>query len=143
MKSSRLSANSLNSLLLTFCFCLVCSGLSGCATLRALIPGGVTAADAEWSGVKSGPVISMTASLSSDPRAAALATLLASVGQNDPLGVLLPLTVAGETVPRWVFCDQTWAEQCSTIKVNVMVDFAGSPIGPGLLWRPSRLKAHG
>lgn len=116
--------------------------LSGCATLRALIPGGVTAADAEWSGVKSGPVISVVASLATDPRAQALAQLLALTGQTDPLGVLLPLTVAGETMPRWVFCDSNWSEQCTAIKLNSRVDFAGSPIGPGLLWHPTRLKVR-
>lgn len=113
--------------------------LSGCATWRALVPGGVLATDSEWSGIKSGQPVSITASL--DPRAAPLGPLLALLGQSDPLGVLLPVTLVGETQPRWVVCDTDLAAKCVSIPLNAEVHFAGTPIGPGLLWKPKRLTA--
>lgn len=119
---------------------LAAASLTGCAAnWRAIMPGGVTAADAEWSGVKTGQTVSIIGSL--DPRAATVGILLQALGQDDPLGVLLPLTLPGETQPRWVLCEAKLAHECNIIPLNVKVDFAGSPIGPGLLWRPTRLKA--
>ena len=118
--------------------------LTGCATMRAIIPGGVTAADAEWSGVAGAP-ISVVGSIAStakpdDPRIAAAVALLQLAGLQDPLGVLLPVTPPGETAPRWVLCTAEWAAKCQAVPLNAHVEFGGSPIGPGVLWRPSRLK---
>lgn len=114
-------------------------GLTGCSALRTLVPGGVTAADAEWSGVKSGPPVSIVGAI--DPRAATVAALLEGLGQEDPVGVLLPLTLIGETKPRWVLCADELAAKCREIPLNAKVKFSGQPIGPGLLWKPSRLVA--
>lgn len=125
---------------LLFCLMLL-PVLCGCASLRALIPGGVTAADAEWSGIKSGPTVSILASL--DTRVAALGPLLTLTGQADPVGVLLPVTLVGETAPRWVLCSDKLVVKCNAIPLNARVNFAGLPIGPGILWRPSRLTAAG
>lgn len=124
-----------------FCLMLLPALFCGCASLRALIPGGVTAADAEWSGIKSGPTVSIVASL--DPRIAALGPLLTLTGQADPVGVLLPVTLVGETAPRWVLCESKLVAKCNAIPLNASVSFAGLPLGPGILWRPSRLTAKG
>ena len=113
--------------------------LSGCASLRALVPGGVTPADAEWSGVKSGQAVSIVGTV--DPRAGAAAVVLDLLGQADPVGVLLPVTLIGETQPRWVLCTDAFAAKCRAIPLNAKVNFAGQPIGPGVLWKPSRLTA--
>ena len=126
------------------------------ANWRAIMPGGVSAADAEWDGVKTAPAVSILASL--DPRAAGIGVLLQAVGQDDPFGNLMPLTMPGETQPRWVLCQDDMARECQIIRINDTVHFAGSPINielpailsailgqpPGrtLLWRPTRLKAE-
>jgi hypothetical protein len=128
---------------LTVCLLLLCClATSSCATLRTLIPGGVTASDAEWSGIKSSSHISITGIAAADPRAQAAIGILDILGQSDPLGVLLPVTLVGETVPRWILCEAgPMADKCRQIPLNAKVHFAGSPIGPGLLWRPTRLTA--
>jgi hypothetical protein len=111
---------------------------SGCASLRALMPGGVTPSDAEWSGVVTGPAVSIAAHL--DQRAAAVEAIL-SLGQPSPLGVLLPVGIPGETTPRWILCTGDFVDRCRRYPVNTPIRFAGQAIGPGLLWRPSRLTA--
>lgn len=128
--------------LIAICLTILCLSSVSCATLRTLIPGGVTASDSEWHGVKSGPHISITGIAAADPRAQAAIGILDILGQSDPLGVLLPVTMIGETVPRWVLCEAgTFADKCKQIPLNAKVHFAGNPIGPGLLWRPTRLTA--
>lgn len=124
--------------LVTFALCSVLF-LPGCATFRAVMPGGVSPSDAEWDGVKTGEVVSIASQL--DPRAAALETVLGLLGQGTQLGVLMPVTVAGETQPRWILCLGDFTAKCAGIPINSAVHFAGSPIGPGLVWRPSRLTA--
>lgn len=122
-------------------------GLSGCAAFRTLIPGGVTASDAEWSGIKSGEPISIVGSIIAlDDRAQAVSNLLSMLGQNQQdtlgLGVLLPVVIIGETQPWWILCNtDEMVDKCRRIPINAKVHFAGSPIGPGLLWKPSRLTA--
>lgn len=117
---------------------------TACAGLRAINPfSSVSATDAEWSGVAGAPISvtgSVVASANSDPRTAAAISLLELGGLQDPLGVLLPVTAPGETSPRWVLCTAQWAAKCRAVPLNAKVDFAGAPIGPGILWRPSRLK---
>ena len=123
---------------LALCLSLLAIAVSGCASLRALVPGGVAAADAEWDGV-AGPVVSIAGSV--DPRAAQAITVLSLLGQSgqlDQLGLLLPLTVAGETQPRLVLCLGQWAARCRAIPVNSAVHFAGSPVGLAW-WSPKRL----
>jgi hypothetical protein len=125
-------------------FALVVFIASGCSALRVLNPfDSVSAKDAEWSGIKSGEPVSVTASIGGavDERAGLLATLLAASGQGDPLGVLMPLLIVGETAPRWVLCDEKLTLKCKQIPLNAEVKFAGRPIGPGLIWKPSRLTA--
>lgn len=119
--------------------------LAGCAsTWRALIPGGVTAADAEWDGVVAGPTVpavAVVASLASggDQRVAALSAILSTVSQ-DPIGAFLPVVTAGETTPRWVLCTEKFLPICGGLSVNTAIHFAGQPIGPGILWKPVMLK---
>jgi len=124
---------------------LVLALSSGCAsTWRALIPGGVTAADAEWDGVVAGPTVpavAVVAGLASggDQRVAALSTILSTVSQ-DPIGAFLPVVTAGETTPRWVLCTEKFLTICQALPVNAAIHFAGQPIGPGILWKPAMLK---
>lgn len=123
---------------------LVLPLLTGCAAFRALNPfDGVRAADAEFHGTKAGEPISLTATVAGtlNDRAALAATLLGALGHSDPLGVLLPVAVVGEAQPRYVLCVDAMAEKCRQIPINAEVSFAGRPIGPGLLWKPSRLTA--
>jgi hypothetical protein len=40
-----------------------------------------------------------------------------------------------------VLCTEDWSLKCQQIPINAQVHFAGRPIGPGLLWKPSRLTA--
>lgn len=118
-------------------FTLLSLSTMSCASLRALMPGGVTPSDAEWTGVKSGPPVSVASSL--DPRAAALDTILGLIGQGNSLGVVMPVLLPGETQPRWILCTGDFTQKCVNIPINTKVKFAGSPIGPGILWKPSRL----
>jgi hypothetical protein len=136
---------------LAVCIVLLAS-LAGCAsTMRALWPGGVTAADEEWSGRKSGEVVSILGT--GDPRAAAASAVFDLLGNPvfSTLGVLLPVTMLGEVAPRWIWCNgegkdptscKACPAYCSAIPLGAEVNFAGKPVGPaGLLWRPKRLTA--
>lgn len=129
-----------------------CSGLlilalalatTGCSAFRALNPfDSVSAADAEFTGVKSGPVVGLTPTLAGalDPRASALADLLGVFGQSDPVGVVMPVNLPGETAPRWILCVDSFKEKCRQIPLNSQIHFAGRPAG--IFWRPSRLTAE-
>lgn len=136
---------------LLFCLMLL-PAFCGCSpALRVLNPfDSVTAADAEWKGVKSGEVQSATLFLARlDPQVAKLldtpgfgAILAPAIGQRDPIGNMMPVTLVGESIPRWVFCDAaTLAKKCSAIPLNAAVSFAGQPVGA--YWRPKRLTAAG
>lgn len=131
-------------LLLLLCLPLVagCASLPG--SLRALIPGGVNAADAEWVGVKSGEPVSLlatVASIAADPQTAALlGAALEISGQTDPLGTLLPITPIGETAPRWVVCTEAWVAKCRAIPVHAKVHVAGQVNRVGHM-KPSRVVA--
>lgn len=133
--------------------------LTGCAALRALWPGGVSAGDAEWSGAKTGqpvPVASVIAIL--DPRAEQVNAVLTLLDKRDALGVLLPVTPINETVVRWVYCGGSLSRKCVEFPMNTTVHFSGQPIpleaefkkalsrvigeeSPDSIWRPSRLVA--
>lgn len=131
--------------LLVLTLALSTIALGGCAAFRVMNPfSSVSAADAEWSGVSGLPVSLVSTLLQPggvpDPRGAAAAAILELSGLPDQLGVLLPLTPAGETTARWVLCTAEWAAKCRAVPINSRVDFAGSPVGPGVLWRPKRLK---
>jgi hypothetical protein len=113
--------------------------LSSCSALRTLRPGGATIADLEFDGVKSAEVVSVIGTI--DSRVAAVSVLLEALGQADPVGVLMPITPIGSTEVRWVLCAEQWAAKCRAIPLQAKVHFAGQPIGPGLLWKPSRVTA--
>lgn len=116
--------------------------LSGCAAnWRALWPGGVTAADEEWAGVKSGEVVSIIGMV--DPRAAAASAVLEGLGAQDPFGVLMPLTMVGEKLPRWVKCVDEFTKRCRDYPLQTRVHFAGTLEGNGPLWVPKRLRGDG
>jgi hypothetical protein len=118
---------------------LACLLLTGCSMLRTLLPGGPTMADAEWDGVKSGEPMSIIGTL--DSRAEAATLLLQALGQADPLGVILPVTPIGQSLPRWVLCKDELAAKCRAIPLNAEVHFSGQVIGSGPLWLPTRLTA--
>lgn len=112
--------------------------LTGCSVLQDLIPGGVTPGDAKFTGVVSGPARPVIGAL--DPRLEIPAQILVALGQVDPLGLLLPVSLAGKTEPRWILCKDEFYERCRIAQVNYVVDFAGRPRdGLGLIWDPSRL----
>lgn len=113
--------------------------LTGCAMLRTILPGGPTMSDAEWFGIKSGPAVSIIGTV--DDRAASAALILQTLGQTDPLGVLLPVTLLGETQPRWILCTGKLAAKCQAFPLNAKIHFAGQVVGPGILWKPTRLTA--
>jgi len=117
--------------------------LSGCATLRALLPGGVTASNAEWDGVVTGPSVSAVATLasigSSDPKLTFFSNLISAVSQ-DPIGVFLPVVVMGETSPRFILCTEKFISVCQSLQVNTAIHFAGDPLGSGVLWKPTMIK---
>jgi hypothetical protein len=121
--------------------------LSGCGTsgvLRTLFTD-VSSADAEFSGVKSGPAVSAASTI--NPDAGRLSSILTALGQDDPLsqylGVVMPVLLLNETEPRWILCADKLIKKCQGIPLNAKVQFSGKAIGPGLLWRPSRLTAEG
>lgn len=103
--------------------------LTGCASLRALIPGGVTAADAEFSAVVTGTPKSIIGSL--DPRGAPAVAVLEALGVKDPIGVYLPVNKPGETVPMYLLCVGDFAEKCLKVPINSKVRVAGQFSGPG------------
>lgn len=129
-------------------FIVTCMVLfSGCSALRVLNPfDNVHAADAEWDGVKSGEVISLTATLASavsgEGRTSVLASILAALGASDPLGVLLPVSIVGDPIPRYILCTEAYYQKCKGIPINAKIHFAGRPLGSGSLWSPSRLTAE-
>lgn len=111
----------------------------GCRSLRALIPGGVSAADAEWVAVVTAPAIDVLAiAAEGDPRAKAALAVAQLLGVQGPIGVALLLTPAGETVPRLVRCEGDFEQRCRALKINETVHFAGHPDGPW--WEPSALR---
>lgn len=114
--------------------------LSSCSLLRTVLPGGPTLANAQWDGVKSGEAISILGTL--DPRAEATITLLQALGQYDPLGVLIPLTPIGQTLPRWVICKGDMATKCKLIPLQAEVHFSGNVIGSGPLWEATFITAR-
>lgn len=120
--------------------------LSGCAAFRVLNPfDSVSASDAEWDAVKSGEVISLTATIAGavDERASLIASILSVLGNSDPLGVLMPVSMVGDPTPRYILCSENFYQKCKQIPLNSKIHFAGKPVGPGLLWKPTRLTAEG
>lgn len=121
--------------------------LAGCGTsgvLRTLFTG-VTSADAEFTGVKSGPAVSAASTI--NPEAGQLSAVLTALGQEDPLsrylGVIMPVLLLNETQPRWILCTEEMIKKCQGIPLNARVQFSGKAVGPGLLWKPARLTAEG
>ena len=111
----------------------------GCRSLRALIPGGVAASDAEWTAVVTAPAVDILAIVAeNDPRAKAALTVAQLLGVQTPLGVGLLLTPAGETIPRLVRCEGDFEQRCRALKINNTVHFAGHQDGP--LWVPSAIR---
>lgn len=132
-------------LLLVVALCLLIL-LSGCSMLRAIIPGGVTPADAEWTGVVSGPAIPLLATATQaggvdlDPATLSAITLaLTLTGHADFLGSLLPVQVIGELSPRWVLCSGEWMARCSELKPLTKIRFAGRLKSP-LIWQPVSIR---
>lgn len=127
--------------LLTLCLTLSACGSSG--IFRTLFTN-VSSADIEFSGIKSGPVISAASAI--NPQAAQLSTLLSTLGQDNPLnqylGVLMPVLMIDATEPRWILCTDEWVAKCEGIKLNAKVQFSGKVIGPGLVFKPTRLTAE-
>lgn len=120
--------------------------LSGCSMFRAIIPGGVTPADAEWTGVVSGPAIPLLATATQaggvdlDPATLSTVTLaLTLTGHTDFLGSLLPVQVIGEPSPRWVLCSGEWIARCSELKPLTKIRFAGRLKSP-LIWQPVSIR---
>lgn len=111
--------------------------LAGCAMWRAITPGGVTPADAEWEGVKSAQMISPDIMI--DPVVGAAFSVFLGVDTGKILGIL-PVTPIGETLPKYVLCTDKYVEKCKDIPVFAKVHVAGEAIGPNL-WKPSRLTA--
>jgi hypothetical protein len=111
----------------------------GCRSLRALIPGGVAASDAEWTAVVTAPAIDILAIVAeNDPRAKAALAVAQLLGVQTPVGVALLLTPAGETIPRLVRCEGDFEQRCRALKINATVHFAGHQDGP--LWVPSAIR---
>lgn len=114
---------------------------SGCAALRVLNPfDSVSAQDSEWTGV-SGQAVSVLGSL--DERAATVMQIMTAFGQGDPFGVILPVSLQGSPVQRWILCTDEYTAKCKQIPVNSVIHFAGRPIESGLLWKPTRLTVEG
>lgn len=130
-------------LLSIFLLVLVVVPLTGCATLRAILPGGVTASNAEWDAVVSGPSISAVATLASissnDTKISIFSNLISAISQ-DPIGVFLPVVVMGETSPRFILCTEKLLPICQSFQINTAIHFAGDPIGQGILWKPTMIK---
>lgn len=98
-----------------------------------------TFADMELVGIKTGPVIPVEASPSNHLDE----TTLLAIGQlvtQGPVGVLLPITEVGQTVPWWIFCPAGDLQaRCEEIPSNARVTFAGQPLGRGTVLLPTRL----
>lgn len=115
--------------------------LAGCAGMRALIPGGVTAADMEFSGVKAGQPVPLFGTIDPKSGGGAGAALLEGLVEADLLGSLMPVKLLGAEEPRWILCTEKFAKKCREIPLNAEVHVAGQPVGAGMLWRPTRLTA--
>lgn len=136
----------LSSLVIPLLLCTLLSlSLSGCSMLRAIIPGGVTPADAEWTGIVTGEPISIIATAgqatNTDPATLSALTLaLTLTGHTDLLGTLLPVRVKGEESPRWVICSgEEWVKRCGELKPMTQIKFAGSLKSP-LIWKPASIR---
>lgn len=123
---------------------LLCLSLSACgsAGIFRTIFTGVTSADAEFTGFKSGePIPAATIS----PQAGQISSIFVALGQEDPLaqyvGTLMPVLVPGEPLPRWIHCTDEFWVKCKNIPLNTKVEFSGKPAGPW--WKPTRLVAEG
>lgn len=117
--------------------------LTGCSALRVMNPfDSVTAADAEWKGIKSGDVKGITPALVSgvSPESSVWTKLLPLLLDSDPLGVIMPLTMVGHTEPRLVLCLDKYKSKCEQIPLNAEVSFSGKL--DGYIWVPTRLSAE-
>lgn len=111
---------------------------TGCATWRALMPGGVSPADAEFDAVVTGPPKSIIGSL--DPQGAPAVAVLEMFGVKDPVGVFLPVSKQGETTPVFLLCTGDFTAKCLRAQIHTEVHVAGQPTGPGgNIWKLSRL----
>jgi predicted small secreted protein len=125
---------------------------AGCTTLhrltRPLAQAGAALftsaklADLELVGVKSGPLLPVqagpfaTSSFLSEEARHELAQLIGPA----PLGVLLPITPAGETTPWWIFCPAgDLQKRCEQVPANARVTFTGRPLRGSLVLLPTRL----
>lgn len=115
--------------------------LSGCASM---LPGNQ---QGEFDGVKTAEPVSFTAKL--DPRLNILGDILTLVGQvdQDPLGVVLPLTPVGEAIgspPRMVVCAPgAMTKKCLAIPMLTECHVVGEPAGPmGVFFRATRIRCR-
>lgn len=124
--------------------------LTGCGSTGVLkeLFTRVTAADAQWQGVKVGDPVALTPLLlggaagvsGQDERLVGLAGLLLATSGEDPVGVLMPVSLIGETTVRWVLCDKQFVAKCKGIPLHAKVSVAGTYMGG--VWRLSRLTAE-
>lgn len=125
---------------------LLCLSLSACGSsgIFRMLFTGVSSADIEFSGIKSGPVISAASAI--NPEAAQISNLISAFGQENPLnqylGVLMPVLMIDTTEPRWILCTDEWIKKCSAIPLNAKIQFSGKVVGPGLVFKPTRLTAE-
>lgn len=95
-------------------------------------------ADLQLVGVKTGPLVPVQAGISAIP--AQDVQELTDLFGDSPLGVLIPVTKVGETIPLWIFCPAgELQKRCEEIPSNARVRFAGQPLGRGGLFLPNHL----
>ena len=127
--------------------------LSGCGTLSRLsgpLDRGATVLftsatfdDLQMVGIKTGPSIPVKAGTfvtSATLGKEALQELNDALGQAS-LGILLPITKVGETIPWWIFCPAgELQKRCDEIPRNARVTFTGHPLGRGSVYLPTHLR---
>lgn len=133
----------LTTVLLVVLFLTILTTLSGCGStgvFRTLFTN-VSSSDIEFTAVKSGEPVPLAGSVNSDldRLIAVMNAFGADTTIADLLGVVLPVSVIGTNEKRFILCTDEYIAKARLIPMNAKITFSGQPVGPGLLWKPSRL----
>jgi hypothetical protein len=99
-----------------------------------------TFSDLKLTGIKTGPAIPLQAEPAGSPLDDATLQAISQIRRQAPVGLLLPVTQVGDTMPWWIFCPAGELQAlCESIPVNARVTFSGQPLGHGMVLLPNRL----
>jgi hypothetical protein len=135
------------SILIALAFTLLTTGCTTAARLTRPLTQATTAlftsatlSDLKLTGIKTGPAVPVQAEPTGAPLDEATQQAITQIRRQGPVGILLPITKVGETIPWWIFCPAGELQaRCEAIPPNATVTFSGQPLGHGMVLLPNRL----